>query len=636
MYPISTLYADLLRRPDREFILKVEAGDDIYDNRDVVEFEIENSLTLGEEFELGTAVMSKLTIKLRLKGTVPANARIAPFVALSTSRITWKDGIYPWEDMNLPWEGGMTEWLPLGEFYVDSRQMNNKVWTLVCYDKLVWSDVAYVSSLTYPTTQQAVWDEICDRLGYAYDSSVVINPSYVMEVAPTGYSMRQVMSYIAAANVACVFVGKDGLIKFKRFSAAAAPVSDMGVSDYIRVKQTNPLKTYTRIVATYDDEEGLSYEAGEGSEGQTLYVDLPFATQAIVDDLHAALNGFSYVPIDMDARGFPHFEHGDVIGFQQYEGNAWEEMITSWDGALLPWNGLVGYQTIVLHQVMSYKGGLKMRIEAPAKSEQASEFSIDGSLTQQVNKLNQTAVKQGKPYFGVTITKEEGIVTERSDHASKLIINSDVLLDWYVGGSRKLYYDDTEDAIKFSGTIEASVITGGEINGTTITGGVINGTAINGGKITGALIQTSAAYPRSEMSVDGNYFGAFGSESENIRVTSYYTGRNRPVLSFTNNGYTVTLDHSSPGFFDITAQEISLDANVAIPFGQTLYITSWDKIITNESNLLSELNSKANIGSVTTAAGAHNHGIPNGTVLLTADGGTVTFIAASSHSHYQS
>lgn len=77
----------------------------------------------------------------------------------------------------------VTAW---GIFFVDRRERVGDLWTYTCYDKLIFGDVPYVSSLTYPATMKAVWDEICGRLDYTYDSSVQINASYRIPVAPTG------------------------------------------------------------------------------------------------------------------------------------------------------------------------------------------------------------------------------------------------------------------------------------------------------------------------------------------------------------------------------------------------------------------------------------------------------------------
>src|SRR5690606_4415665 len=148
-----------------------------------------------------------------------------------------------------------------------------------CYDRLVFADVEYVSGLTYPTTMKAVWDEICGLIGFTYDSSVQIDPSYTIPAGPAGFTCRQVMGFIASANAACVYMGKDGVLRFRKISAAAQPVFEMNESDYIRAKQVNPLKTYSRVVIIYDPDDGLYYEAGTGTEAETLYIENPFGTQ---------------------------------------------------------------------------------------------------------------------------------------------------------------------------------------------------------------------------------------------------------------------------------------------------------------------------------------------------------------------
>src|SRR5690349_16714082 len=116
MFPISPLYKDYLRRPDREFIVKALVGSEEYDSSRIVDFSIENSLSLTEGFEIGTSIPSKLTIKLRTNEIIPANARIVPCLSLSLAGLTWLEAQYPWKDMNLTWTGSGTDWLPLGEF----------------------------------------------------------------------------------------------------------------------------------------------------------------------------------------------------------------------------------------------------------------------------------------------------------------------------------------------------------------------------------------------------------------------------------------------------------------------------------------------------------------------------------------
>ncbi|MDQ0091673.1 hypothetical protein J2T12_005113 [Paenibacillus anaericanus] len=541
MYPISPLFADLLRRPDREFFVKAIIDNKEYDNTKLVDFNIENSLSLTYGFQLGTAIPSKLTIKLRTNDEIPSNSRVVPYLALSTARMTWLEAKYPWKDMHIPWNGSGTGWLPLGEFFVDSREKAKDVWTYVCYDKLVFADVAYVSQLNYPATQKAVFDEICTSLGWTYDSSVVINSAYKIQAGPAGYSMRQVLAYIASANSASIYIDKAGMLKFKRFSASEEPVFSMKASDYMRAKQTNPMKTFTRVVVTYNTEDQLTYEAGTGDENHTLYVENPFATQAITNALLTSLNGFTYLPIQMDARGFPQLSQGDVISFEQHESSTWLETVTAWKDTHIPWDGIRRYKTVILHQVFDFKGGLKMSLEAPSVSEQQSEFAVDGTLTTAVNKLNKDAVKFGKPYYGVSHSRTQGIIVEREDHLSKAVFNSDEL-SFYAGSDKALYFDIPSRKFKFNGTLEA---VDGKFTGTIESGKFIGGTIDIGsgnqifkaGPLGIQLGNTAFANAPFSVNMSGHFKAVGGEFSGEISASIINGGQ---INGTSINGVTVT------------------------------------------------------------------------------------------------
>lgn len=582
MYPISPIYADRLRQREREWDVKAVIAGVEYNNTKIVDFSIENSLVLGEEFEIGTAILSKLTLTLRTNDIIPPNAKIIPYLALAIGNITWNEADYAWEDAVWAWNGGFTDWLPLGEFYIDNREEINGLWVFECYDKLVFADIPYDSSLSFPASMQDVWDEVCETLDYDYDANVIIDPSYIIPVKPIEYTMRQVMGYIAGANSASVYVGKDGVLKFKRFDVAETPVFSMDASDYMKANKLNPIKTYTRVVVYYDNEDGLYYESGTGDDSHTLYIENPFATQQIADDVLEKINGFAYLPIQLPARGYPQLEAGDIIELTRDESVSWLDASSPWEDMELPWNGEAKYQTIALHTVFNFRGGLSMSIEAPSKSDQQSEFVVEGTIKQQITKLNKDTVKQGKPYHGVTITKEDGIISERSDHYSKLTINSDVLLNWEIGGVRKLFYDDVDDAIKFSGVIEASEFIGGTI--------------------TGSMFQTTpGTYPRVEINPSTNLFSAYGSASNRLVINPFDVGSSSPSLAF----------YSSDTFIGYLFGDLltglaiaTLSRDIQISSGKDLWlntpsgflrISGWDKLINTSSgtSLSSALNAKA-------------------------------------------
>jgi len=587
MYPISPLYADALRRPDRELLVKALINGVEYDNTKIVDFSIENSMTSLDGFELGTAIPSKLIITIRTGEKIPPNAQIIPYLSVSMSGLTWEQATYPWKDMHVTWQGVMGDWLPMGEFYVDTREKVNGVWTFTCYDKLVFADEMYVSSLSYPTSMKNVWDEICTSLGYTYDSSVIIDPSYQIQAGPAGYTKRQVMGYIAGANAANVFAGKDGVIRFKRFTSASTPDFNMTTSDYVRVKQTNQIKSFSRVVVMYNTEDQLTYEAGTGDENHTLNMENPFMTQTMVNNLQSALNGFSYIPVAMDARGFPQLDQGDIIGFEQYEGVSWIEAITSWQDTHIPWDGMVKYQTVNLRQTFGFAGGLKMSIESPSVSEQQSEFKVDGSLTSAVNKLNKTAVKEGKSYYGATITRTEGLVIEREDHLSKAVFNSDELT-FYAEGERALWFDIPKRKFIFGGDLEAAggtfsgtlqavdgVFTGtllgadgtftGTLSAGRVEGGEIIGSFIQGADILGGRIRTATSGNRIELDPNGfRFYDDFGG----LRVTLGFN----PSAGISGHTYYNT-SGSSQGLVYATSDELHVIGNNNLRLGTNFGLT---------------------------------------------------------------
>lgn len=582
MLTISPVFNDFLRRRAREWLLKVDINGVEYGPRQVVDIQIENDIVPGSEFELGTAIISRCVLRLRTVDTIPPNAKVIPYVALSLEGLTWEEANYAWQDADFAWDGSTgTDWLPLGTFFIDNRRQQNKVWTFECYDVLTFADVAYVSQLSYPATMQAVWNEVCAQTGLTYDAaSIQFNPSYTVPVAPTGYTCRQVLGYIAGAHGASVYAGRDGRLRWRKYAAAESPVYDMTEADYIRVKQTNPPKVYTKIVVTYDPDEQLTYEAGSGTENETLYLVNPLMTQQMVNNLLSQINGFSYVPIEMDARGYPQLEHGDRISFDRTESMSWLEADVAWDAADFPWDGVQTHQTLILRQTFTFKGGLGMSLEAPSKSEQQSEFPVQGTLTDAINRLNRNAVKQNKTYYGVTISPDYGLKVGRSDGLAEVVLNADEFR-FRANGSDALWFDVPNLRWKFTGTLEGAdgvfsgTIQGGQfvggsitigsgnnvfradtqgiwagnanfnsapfrvdmygamtatnanitgtITGSTIVGGFINGTEISGGVITGSLIQTSASgsYPRIEFNSTGRTLKAEYSEINYISLEAF-------------------------------------------------------------------------------------------------------------------
>ena len=416
MFTVSELFKQYVKLPSREFDVKAVINDVTYDNTSVINFDIEDIMLADEEFTLGTVISSKLTIPLKTTNVIPSNAKVTPFIRLNGA-------------------SGWTEWIPLGSYFIDNRLTDNGLINLTCFDRIMYSEQKYVSGLTYPTSTTNVLNEVCGIAGITLDSSVVLAAQNI-QIAPTGYTLRQVLGYIAGMNCGSWKMTKDDKLMLVKF--ISNPVRTiLDTTTYSAAKQTNPARTYTKLTVEYDD-DGNSYSSGVGNIENTLFVVNPFVTQAIVNNMFGIINNFSYVPFTMEWKDWVYIETGDAL------------TITMRDSSNI--------NTVLLTNKMSFRGGIKSVATAPGISDQNSEFAFSGGIAQQTK----NAVKQGRSYFGVTITKEDGLKVEKSDGASEAIFNSDVFemnaKDTQGVMRKRIYFDPVAGNYIFDGLLSATAI----------------------------------------------------------------------------------------------------------------------------------------------------------------------------------
>lgn len=165
--------------------------------------------------------------------------------------------------------------------------------------------------------------------------------------------------------------------------------------------------------------------------------------------------------------------------------------------------------------------------------------------------------------------------------------------------------------------------------------------------MTGALIQSQSGYPRVVMDPTNELLGAYYSPTSFI---SMYTPLDSisPVLRFSFGGTNSYIFHdSNDGHVTLTSNDVGINLSTLSYiqlFGSPVYVRSWTEF-ENYSNgrtlqqeittLQNAISSKANSGVSTGSAGPFNGGIPIGTQLMVAGGGTVTWAGIAAHSHTQ-
>lgn len=227
---------------------------------------------------------------------------------------------------------------------------------------------------------------------------------------------------------------------------------------------------YSKVIAWYDDEN--AFTAGDDS-GRTLQVDLPFATQEIVDKMLERIRGYTYQPwAGSGAILDPAAELGDGVTVN-------------------------GVYSVLASMETDFNALMVSYVAAPADDEVDHEYPY---LTP-TNRALRRKVTLGANYYGTRITRKNGleIVKTAADgtEKSRVILNADLLAFYNDDGEEALYFDAEAGKFKFRGLLNVSdnfivndkgdVTIKGSLNMET---GTITGPKIAGGKIMDLQQQT--------------------------------------------------------------------------------------------------------------------------------------------------
>lgn len=151
---------------------------------------------------LGKAVSGEIQIKmLKPSVDIPAMAKIQPQVRVCNAT-------------------DQSEWLAQGIYYIDTRETTKNqdglgVLTLHGYDDMLKSEQMFVSSnITGDSTDVDMVDEIASIMGVDVDDRTydMMTNAYTIPL-PTGYSLREVLGYIASMYVGCFIMSEIGELR---------------------------------------------------------------------------------------------------------------------------------------------------------------------------------------------------------------------------------------------------------------------------------------------------------------------------------------------------------------------------------------------------------------------------------------
>lgn len=438
MQTTSTLYKSIFADPTHVVEWKITVNGTDYTGQQVAPAGIPRlirRLIEGEEPSVGNCVAGTFSCAIyEASGAVPRMAEVRAAIRLALP--------LPENSQVSP---TVSEWIDLGTFYIDTRQVDEVTGALLlsCFDRMLvatGAGGATYAQLTgydeWPQPQAAVAAEIASIMGISLDPRTVIRSGrgYMVEY-PNDLSCLEVLGYIGAANAGNWCVTSANALRLVPLTGGGDSF-DLGTAA-AGLKTAPALASWAGVIVYYADE--AAYEAGDtsGETGRVLTCDCPWATQETADSILAAIIGHAYQPYSAPGAIIDlALELGDIVT------------------AGRPGETVAG---AAMYINITGSGLEQADVGAPGEDEIDHEYPyasyVDRSLRRKVT--------LGQSYYGTRISRDKGIEIKRSDGLSEALFNSDVFaMRALIDGVMKdrLYFDPLRGDFVFDGALGADAI----------------------------------------------------------------------------------------------------------------------------------------------------------------------------------
>ena len=294
MHQTSELYQKIVADRFHKVECKLVIDGVEYGENALVSIETENNLFAEEAPSCGNTVSGTITAKLRTPSSaIRTKARMELF-----ARVT---------------SGGLTsEWIPKGVYFLDTREKQkakngeDTIIVLDGFDAMLFGEQDYTPSGNWPKSDAEVVGDMCWLLGV----ECAWHPDKNFQITePVGYSVREILGYVAAMYGGSVTINDSGKLQFiglrQNSNGEDVVFSQVSVGD--------KLAPITKVILHKMD--GNKFTAGDDS-GRTLKVDSPWASQEVADYILESVYGYEYQPFTAtNVIVDPAVEIGDILSF---------------------------------------------------------------------------------------------------------------------------------------------------------------------------------------------------------------------------------------------------------------------------------------------------------------------------------
>lgn len=273
--------------------------------------------------------------------------------------------------------------IPMGYFIIDNPETddNGKTISFTAYDDVAKMTGKWSSSLNFPNTAKAVFEEIAGKyhISIAYGSGIesTLAARTVTEVEASllnVYTEREVLGFIAGLVGANARINTEGKLKVDWYTT---PSSSYAVDIPANLQWQNGFKKISESPFVINSiTSGIDDAVFTAGTGKGISFANPIITEAEIMTAYILCNQKSFQPCTCEWRGNPCVECGDIISATDRNGTK--------------------YTIYVANQEIDLTGGLSMVISCPSGDAEISFDTVNERTRIALNKQKtelQTAIE---------------------------------------------------------------------------------------------------------------------------------------------------------------------------------------------------------------------------------------------------
>lgn len=450
-------------------------------------FKFQNMINPNNEITIGNTCSSSVTFSIYM-----------PTISLENKEITIFEGVKV---------GTEIKYIQLGIFTVTKQTSDGEYTSYEAYDRMYKADMPYFSDMTFPSTDKAILNEICSKLGISLATNIVT--AHTISDKPQGYTYREIIGYMAMLQGSNAVINADGDLELRWYKDSGYVLD--GHKYYQQGVTFTTSKDFIIQKLTCNNTKSGSTEqseitSGDGATGLTFAN--PFMTQEILDEVYKKIGGFAFRPIEVKFVGDYRLEVGDII-------------IVNKAG--------VDYKVPVMQITHECDGGLMDTITSIGKSDTENTSVASGPVTKQmeryyadlvvINKalINKLDVDTAKITYATitnlnaTNASIENLKTNKLDATYADIINANI-------ENLKVVNAEITNLKANSLTVDKADLAYAKIDFANVTAQVVGTSIIKDGAVTNEKVQSLSANKLTAGTIDASKITVTNLNADNITV----------------------------------------------------------------------------------------------------------------------